>query len=195
MQRVPAKAKVKPPPARFTWAPKHTKRLSGPRIGEVLPRRDHVLRLTYVAGGGWLLLVLLFFTLEASGLAPAPRAVAAGAFIGWLAGLVQARWLWKGSLPSSIWAGYSAVGWAAGAGLASALYALQRASDPEAHGYNEAFFALLMMVGGTAAGLVAGAQQARVLRGRDLAGGWWIAASTAATAIGWSIWFILTLMM
>lgn len=191
MQRVPAKAKAKPPPARFAWAPKHSKRLTGPRIGEVLPRRDHVLRMTYVAGGGWLLLVLLFFALEASWLAAAPRAMAAGAFVGWLAGLVQARWLWKGSLPSSIWAGYSALGWAAGAALASALYAL----SPDGYGYPDALFALLMIVGGAAAGLVAGAQQARILRGHDLDGGWWIAASTAATATGWSIWFTLALMM
>lgn len=199
MQRVrPARAKAKPPPARFIWPPNHRKRLSGPRIGEVLPRRDHVLRLAYVAGGGWLLLVLLFFALETSWLAALPvatRAMAAGAFVGWLAGLVQARWLWKGSLPSSIWAGYSALGWAAGAALASALYALHLASEPDGPGYPDALLALLMIVGGTAAGLVAGAQQARVLRGRDMDGGWWIAASTAATAIGWSIWLVLSLMM
>jgi hypothetical protein len=195
MQRVPARTKAKPPPARFVWAPKHGRRLAGPRIGEVLPRRDHVLRLTYLAAGGWLLLLLLFVIFDATWLPRSLGAVAAGAFVGWLAGLVQARWLWRGEVPAPIWAGYSALGWAAGAALVSALYALQRASDPEGSGYTEAYFALLMIVGGPVAGLVAGARQARVLRGRGLDGGWWIAASTAATAIGWSIWFILALMM
>ena len=200
MQRVrPAKAKVKPPEARRIWLARHNRyRLAPARTGEVLPRRDHVLRLAYVAGGGWLLLLFLFFALEATWLGALPRSLRAmgtGAFVGWLAGLVQAKWLWKDSLPSSIWAGYSALGWGAGAGLASALYALDVASEPEGSGYPDALIALLMIVGGTAAGLVAGAQQARVLRWRGLDGGWWIAASTWGTLIGWSIWLVLPLMM
>lgn len=195
MQRVPAKAKAKPPPARFTWVPKHSKRLAGPRIGEVLPRRDHVLRLTYVAGGGWLLLLLLLTVIDAFPQDAPPRhlrALAAGAFVGWLAGRVQALWLWRGEVPAPIWAGYTALGWAAGAALLSGAYALSHSGE-SGLGLHDVGYAFALVVAGGAAGLVSGAQQARILRARGLDAGWWIGASTAATAIGWSIWAVLVL--
>jgi hypothetical protein len=121
-------------------------------------------------------------------------AVAAGAFVGWLAGRAQAKWLWRGEMPSYIWASYCALGWAAGTGLLSAIYDLNRPAEPGG-GLSDVEYAFALVICGAVAGLASGAQQAGVLRGHGVDSGWWIVASTCATSIGWSIWAILALTM
>ena len=80
---------------------------------EMRPRRDHILRLLYLGTAGGFPAVLVFAVFDGNKGDPwVGTGAAVGAIIGYLAGWLQARWLWKGTMPGRLWAPWAALGWA-----------------------------------------------------------------------------------
>ena len=159
---------------------------------EMRPRRDHILRLLYLAtAGGFPAMIALSLYAGHATDPPAAIAVAVCAVVGYLVGRLQARWLWEGMMPGRFWGPWTALGWALGSALWIAAAHLTAALS-RSHGV--AVVDLLQPVATLACGAVAGgvsaAQQARVLHWRDLDSGWWIAASAGANALGWTFWLL-----
>lgn len=150
--------------------------------GEVIPRRDHAVRLFWIAVAGMLPIIPTA--------PPTSRDMLAASLLafwvtGAAVGAAQVRWCWRGRVPYAPWVTYAALGWATGAvaGLLVAGAAFQLLGSIGVELRYGAYRQMVHVLAGAGAGWNAASLQAMVLRRRGQPWRWWVYASAGAAAL------------